>query len=152
MEERFCRPVRIYILDRGVSRLKTKGQKKRSVWGEKFQNPELETIFSEDLFRNPNLHQIHTNTQSAKSKGAFSLFSIFLYCFLPQGRGVKNRQKQVWKGFTKFRGNRIIYIDFFLPIVYDKIASYGVPNQWDAPQNNKKRTLYLMKEVIQNGT
>ena len=36
-----------------------------------------------------------------------------------------------------FRLFRIIYIDFFIPIVYDKIASYGVPIQQAAPKNNK---------------
>ena len=62
---------------------------------------DFEGTFPEKLFINPNLHQIHTNTTSWKSKGAFCLFSIFLYRFFA-GANLPERSGAKPQNFRKF--------------------------------------------------
>ena len=100
--------------------VKNKLTKQEVLRGKIFEIRDLETVFSEELFINPNLHQIHTNTTSRKSKGAFCLFSIFLYRFFT----AENLPVRTAERFPKIPQ---IHIDFFISIVYDNIANYGTP-------------------------
>ena len=100
MEERFCRPVRIYILDRGVPRLKTKGQKKRSIWGEKFRNSELETIFRKIYSETPIFTKYILTHRVQKVKEHFLFFDIFIL-FFASGKGCEKPAKTGLERFHK---------------------------------------------------
>ena len=79
---------------------------KRLIWGKlrNFIGPKKR--FTEE---NPISHQIYTTTSENKSKP----ISMFFYRIFSVPRSDGNLAK--------------IYIDFFISIVYDKIAKYGMP-------------------------